>query len=131
MSLIGKFKFLLVIHAVDVLIFLQVVVFYTFGTLSLSLLGADFSTQDGEVGKEFGTVNLANDVDWNVGCFVFKSAVNEDTALYLPTSVSKSLYGLEFVPFRRFRIVNFHWYILAYLVSATTDDHHQRAEEEG
>jgi hypothetical protein len=55
---------------------------------------------------------------------MFESAVNKDTAVYLPASVTETLDRLKLIPFRRLSVVHFHSDIFTNLVRAASYNHH-------
>ena len=61
---------------------------------------------------------------------MLEATVDVDAGVYAPDSVSESLNGLELVPLRGLCVIHLECNILTDLVSSTTDNHHERAEEQ-
>lgn len=132
MRLISKLEFLLVSDLVNVLItfvvgFCSSSVF-TSGAFYV-FLRVNFSLKDGELSEQFAGFDARDGVDRDVWGFVLKTAVHVNLTLNLPAGGTEALNSLEFVPLARLSVIDFHGYVFTYLVRATADDHHQRAEE--
>ena len=61
---------------------------------------------------------------------MFEATVDVYASVYAPDSVSEPLNGLELVPLRGLCVIHLESNILTDLVSSTTDNHHERAEEQ-
>lgn len=127
-GLVGKFEFLLVAHVVKGLVFLDAR-FRCIRTLGFDHFGTDFGAQIRKIGKQLVTVNFAHKDHWDVWIFMFESAMNKHTAVYLPASMTETLDWLELIPFRRLGVIDLHRNIFANLIRAASDHHHKRAQE--
>ena len=83
------------------------------------------------VGEKFSRVNTGDRVDRDVGRLVLETTVYINTSINAPDSCTEALNGTELVPFARLCVVYFQGYVLPNLVSATTNDHHERTKEQG
>ena len=129
MRLIGQFEFLLFNHIVNILIFSNRVlgtgIFACFSSFWIDLLG-----QARVIGKEFGSVNERDRVDWNIGCLMFKTAMHVDARIDGPNGRSEALNGTEFVPLGGLSVVDFKCDIFTNLISTSAYHHHDRSEED-
>ena len=129
MRLISQFEFLLFNHIVNILIFSNRVlgtgIFACFSSFWIDLLG-----QARVIGKEFGGVNERDRVDWNIGCLMFKTAMDVDACIDGPNCRSESLNGTEFVPFGGLSVVDFKCDVFTDLISTSTYHHHDRSKED-
>ena len=82
------------------------------------------------VRKQLCGVDSRDSIDRDVRRLVLEPTVDVDTGIYAPDRVSESLDGLELVPLRGLCVVYLKSNILAYLISSSTDDHHEWAEEQ-
>jgi hypothetical protein len=81
--------------------------------------------------KELVCVDPSDYVNWNVRCLVLEATMDINVGVDRPAGVAEALQGIEFVPLRGLCIVNFKGNDLSYCVGAASDDHHERAQEEG
>jgi hypothetical protein len=82
------------------------------------------------IDEELCGIDLRDRVDGNVGSLVLESTMHIDISVNGPDCCAESLNGTELVPLTRLGVVDFKSNVFANLVCASTNDHHQRAEEE-
>jgi hypothetical protein len=128
-GLVSEFKFLLVAHIVNILVPFVIVLIYSSTVFIFGLLRADLSTENRVRQEKLLAIDSGDGVNWNVRGFVLKTAMDVDCSLDLPACGSETLNCLEFVPLAGLSVIDFHRDVFTYLICATSDDHHQRAQE--
>ena len=80
--------------------------------------------------EELIRVNFGDGVDWDVRSFVLETTVNVKRRVEAPDGVSEPLDCLELVPLGGLSVVDFEGDVFTDLVGSSTDDEHQRSQEE-
>jgi hypothetical protein len=83
------------------------------------------------VSKQFLGIYSVDSIDRDVGGLMLKSTMDVNVRIHYPTGVAEALDGLEFVPLGRLCIIDFESNVFAYLISASSDYHHEGANKKG
>lgn len=83
-----------------------------------------------EAGEQLLGVDLANLAKRNVRDLMLKATMHVDVVVRSPARVAEALHRVELVPLGRFSVVDLERDHLADLVGSTTDNHHERTQEE-
>ena len=128
MSLVSKFKVFFL--SVEVLLILLNSFTFIFISLLRCFLGRlDLLKKVVISLKEFLSVNFTDLTKWNVWNLMFETTMDKYIVARGPARVSESLNTIELIPLRRFGIINFEGNNFTYLVSSSSNDHHEGSEE--